>query len=76
MDKVKVSITGLGAVSPLGLNFEDTFAALVEGRSAVRSAPDRISALIPSALAASVAPEFVKSVPRPGDRGCALRAGR
>ncbi|MGH9770653.1 MAG: beta-ketoacyl synthase N-terminal-like domain-containing protein, partial [Candidatus Acidiferrales bacterium] len=31
----RVAITGLGIVSPLGLNLGDTWASLLEGRSAI-----------------------------------------
>ena len=35
MSRRRVVITGLGMVSPLGLNVEDTWAAIVAGKSGV-----------------------------------------
>jgi 3-oxoacyl-(acyl-carrier-protein) synthase len=64
VNKRKVVITGLGAVTALGLSFEDTFKSLLNGESGVSPAKEDILAIVPGALAASVSKEFVKAVPR------------
>ena len=37
MDNRRVVVTGVGAVSPLGLDVEQTWQALIAGRSGVRT---------------------------------------
>lgn len=54
----KVFIRGIGMVTPLGLNREDSFAAAVLGKSAISPAPASILKLLPNALAASVSKDF------------------
>jgi 3-oxoacyl-(acyl-carrier-protein) synthase len=54
----KVSIRGIGIVSPLGLNRADTFEAALSARSAVSDAPASILKLLPNALAAHVPAAF------------------
>jgi len=69
----RIVITGMGALSPLGLTCQETFDALVDGRSGI----SRISLFDPSQLACQVAGE-VKGFD-PGeymDRKMARRIGR
>lgn len=54
----KVFIRGIGMVTPLGLDRDDSFAAAVLGKSAITAAPAAILKLLPSALAASVSKDF------------------
>ncbi len=53
MQKRRVVITGLGAVTPLGIGVESTWNALVEGRSGI----DRITQFDPSNLPVQIAGE-------------------
>ncbi|MCY7369875.1 MAG: beta-ketoacyl-[acyl-carrier-protein] synthase family protein [Polaromonas sp.] len=57
-DLRRVSVRGIGMVTPLGLNAKDSFHAAVQGKSAVAAAPQPILALLPQALAAQVSPAF------------------
>jgi 3-oxoacyl-(acyl-carrier-protein) synthase len=57
----RIVITGMGAVSPVGLNCEQTFSSLIEGQSGI----SRVSLFDPSKLACQVAGE-VKDF-NPGD---------
>ncbi len=50
----KVVVTGMGMVSPLGVNCEDSFAQALSGHGAVGKAPDAILKWLPNALAAVV----------------------
>lgn len=71
--KQRVVITGMGAVSPLGLSCQQTFDGLLEGRSGT----SRISLFDPSALASQVAGEVKDFVPTDYmDRKLARRIGR
>ena len=54
----RVSIRGIGMVTPLGLTTRDSFEAAVQGKSAIAPAPDSIVKLLPHALAAQVSPGF------------------
>lgn len=54
----RVSIRGIGMVTPLGLNTPDSFEAALQGKSAIAPAPQSISTLLPHALAAQVSPAF------------------
>lgn len=47
-----VLVTGLGAISPLGVDCQSSFDAALAARSAVRRAPDALSAGIPDLLVA------------------------
>jgi 3-oxoacyl-[acyl-carrier-protein] synthase II len=58
MNSVAVAISGLGAVSPLGLSLDETFDALLQARSAIAFAPASIVQHLPTALAACVPPAF------------------
>lgn len=60
----KVFIRGIGMVTPLGLNREDSFTAAVLGKSAIAVAPASILKLLPHALAASVSKDFELGLPR------------
>ena len=61
----RVSVSGIGAVTPLGLSFGDTFESLLSARSGVAPiANDRIATLVPGALAAAVSPTFDARVGR------------
>lgn len=60
----KVSIRGIGMVTPLGLNCADTFEAALLGRSAIASAPASILKLLPHALAAQVSTNFANGQTR------------
>lgn len=48
----RVCVTGLGAVSPLGADFESSFAAAVDGRSAVRLVAGELARWLPKMLVA------------------------
>ena len=50
----KVVVTGMGMVSPLGTNCEDSFAQALTGQGAVGKAPPAILKWLPNALAAVV----------------------
>lgn len=50
-----VLVTGLGAISPLGIDCPTSFAAALEARSAVRRAPESLSAGLPDLLIAKAA---------------------
>jgi len=63
-----VAITGLGAVTPLGLDFASSMAALLAGQSGVRAAPAPILASAPTAIAASV-PEGFAACIAPAEAG-------
>jgi 3-oxoacyl-(acyl-carrier-protein) synthase len=54
----KVSIRGIGMVTPLGLNRTDTFEAALSAHSAIAAAPDSILKLLPNALSAQVPAAF------------------
>jgi 3-oxoacyl-(acyl-carrier-protein) synthase len=54
----KVSIRGIGMVTPLGLNRIDTFASALSATSAIAPAPDAILKLLPNALSAQVPAAF------------------
>lgn len=61
----RVSVSGIGAVTPLGLSFADTFESLLAANSGVATvANDRIATLVPGALAAAVSPSFDGKVGR------------
>lgn len=53
----RVLITGMGAISPLGADRHETFAAALAGRSAVTQAPDAIAHWLPNVLVAPVTSE-------------------
>jgi 3-oxoacyl-[acyl-carrier-protein] synthase II len=53
----RVAITGLGMTTPLGADARTSFAAAVDGRSAVRPAPEALCAGLPNLLAARAAAE-------------------
>ena len=50
----KVVVTGMGMVTPLGANCEDSFAKALSGQGAVGKAPEAILKWLPSAMAAVV----------------------
>lgn len=50
----KVFVTGLGMITPLGLDRDTTFAAALAARSAIRPAPPEICAGLPNLLTASI----------------------
>jgi 3-oxoacyl-[acyl-carrier-protein] synthase II len=52
-----VLVTGLGAISPLGVDCPSSFAAALAARSAVRRAPEALSAGLPDLLIAQAAAE-------------------
>src|SRR5882724_6904779 len=54
METRKVVVTGMGMVTPLAFNAQESFDRLLEGRSAITDAPDAIRTLLPSAVAAVV----------------------
>jgi 3-oxoacyl-(acyl-carrier-protein) synthase len=54
----RVVVTGIGMLTPLGLNREATFARALRGEGAVAAAPDAITRWLPQALAACVDPSF------------------
>jgi 3-oxoacyl-(acyl-carrier-protein) synthase len=54
----KVFVRGIGIVSPLGLNRQDSFEAALNAKSAVGAAPAPILKLLPHALAAQVPAAF------------------
>jgi 3-oxoacyl-(acyl-carrier-protein) synthase len=60
----KVSIRGIGMVTPLGLNRTDTFEAALLARSAIAAAPASILKLLPNALSAQVPAAFETSLSR------------
>ncbi len=69
----RVVVTGMGAISPVGLDCRETFAGLVEGRSGIA----RITAFDPSALSCQIAGEVKGFDPtRYMDRKMARRIGR
>ena len=53
-ERRRVVVTGIGAVTPLGLDAESTWAAMLEGRSGVRT----IAAFDPSRVASRIAGEI------------------
>jgi 3-oxoacyl-[acyl-carrier-protein] synthase II len=53
----KVLVTGLGMISPLGVDMASSFAAALAARSAVRPAPAELCAGLPNILYAPVAAE-------------------
>ena len=57
-DMRRVTVRGIGMVTPLGLNTETSFEAALGGRSAIAQAPQSILTLLPHALAAQVSPAF------------------
>ena len=59
MERKRVVVTGLGAITPLGLNVEDTWQALLAGHSGVR----RISRYDPAELPTQIAAEVVNFDP-------------
>jgi 3-oxoacyl-[acyl-carrier-protein] synthase II len=54
-DRPRVVVTGLGATTPLGGNVPDTWAAMLEGRSAARSITEDWAASLPTRFAAPAA---------------------
>ena len=54
----RVVVTGIGLLTPLGLNREDSFARALRGEGAVTAAPADIARWLPQALSASVDPAF------------------
>jgi 3-oxoacyl-[acyl-carrier-protein] synthase II len=58
----RVFITGIGAVTPLGLNAPATWAAMLEGRSGI----DTIAAFDPSPFPVRIAGEVRGFEPRSG----------
>ncbi|MBS0448649.1 MAG: beta-ketoacyl-[acyl-carrier-protein] synthase family protein [Proteobacteria bacterium] len=60
----RVVVTGLGAVTALGLDFDTSFAALLAGRSGVGPAPAAVLAATGGAIAAAVPDDFATRVPR------------
>jgi 3-oxoacyl-(acyl-carrier-protein) synthase len=54
----RVVVTGIGMLTPLGLNREATFARALRGEGAVAAAPESITRWLPEALAACVDPAF------------------
>ena len=54
----KVSIRGIGLVTPLGLNRTTSFEAALQAKSAIATAPGPILKLLPKALAAAVSADF------------------
>jgi 3-oxoacyl-(acyl-carrier-protein) synthase len=60
----KVSIRGIGMVTPLGLNRTDTFEAALLARSAIAAAPASILKLLPNALSAQVPVAFETGLSR------------
>jgi 3-oxoacyl-[acyl-carrier-protein] synthase II len=60
--RTRVAITGLGAVSPLGNSVEETWTALLQGRSGI----GRITRFDPSALPCRIAGEVRHFGPVPG----------
>jgi 3-oxoacyl-(acyl-carrier-protein) synthase len=60
----KIYIRGIGMVTPLGLNRDDTFEAALLAQSAIKPAPASILKLLPHALAAQVDPAFEKGQSR------------
>lgn len=53
----RVAITGLGMITPLGADARTSFAAALDGRSAVAPAPESLCAGLPNLLAARAAVE-------------------
>lgn len=69
----RIVITGMGALSPVGLNCQETFDSLVAGRSGI----DRVSLFDPSKLACQIAGEVKGFDPSDHmDRKMARRIGR
>ncbi|MFC2155029.1 beta-ketoacyl-ACP synthase II [Acidobacteriota bacterium] len=69
----RIVVTGLGAISPVGLNSRDTFDKLISGTSGV----DRIRQFDPSALATQIAGEVKNFLPENYmDKKKARRIGR
>jgi 3-oxoacyl-(acyl-carrier-protein) synthase len=64
-ERPAVVISGLGAVTPLGLTLSDMFEALLQARSAVAPAPPAIAQHLPGALAACVPGGFEDLRPPP-----------
>jgi 3-oxoacyl-[acyl-carrier-protein] synthase II len=54
-DRPRVVVTGLGATTPLGGNVPDTWAAMLEGRSAAKSITEDWAASLPTRFAAPAA---------------------
>jgi 3-oxoacyl-[acyl-carrier-protein] synthase II len=54
-DRPRVVVTGLGATTPLGGNVPDTWAAMLEGRSAAKSITEDWAAGLPTRFAAPAA---------------------
>lgn len=52
---IKVLVTGMGAITPLGVNRYSTFAGALEGRSGIAPAAENISKWLPHVLTAAVA---------------------
>ena len=73
MDPARVVVTGLGAISPLGLNVEDMWAGLCSGKCGI----DRINAFDPAGFTCKLAgqvPEFIirNYVPKAHRKGIKL----
>ncbi len=69
----RIVVTGMGAVSPLGLNCQETFNGLAAGKSGIA----RISLFDPSGIACQVAGEVKGFEPADYmDRKMARRMGR
>lgn len=54
MKKRRVAITGLGAVSPLGLDVQSTWSNLLEGRSGIAEIQQFDASAFPAYIAAEV----------------------
>lgn len=68
MQPRKVVISGIGAVTPMGLDFPSTFRNLLTGEGAAAPASAAICNLVPGAIVAAVPAAFDATVVR-GDRG-------
>mgnify|MGYP001553047856 CR=1 FL=1 len=69
----RIVITGMGAVSPVGLNCRETFNTLAEGKSGIA----RITSFDPSAISCQIAGEVKDYDPTNYiDRNMARRIGR
>ena len=60
----RVVVTGIGMLTPLGLDREATFARALSGEGAVAAAPESITRWLPEALAACVDPAFAEMLDR------------
>ena len=53
-NRLKVVVTGMGAITPLGLNVQDTWQALIEGRSGIGRITQFDASAYPTQIAGEV----------------------